>query len=266
MWKSRILLAVVAVGIGTGLYFLPKSVVENESQLKSETVENAPGDPHSDIPMALAEAIAALRPLAQPVLNEKSATFADSLSRLYAQAGKYDSSAWYAGEAATFFKSLESCRQAAARYYEAYSFAVDPERQKVLAAEAQRFLNQVLEQRPDDLDAQGQLAMTLLATAPPMQGIRKLQEIIQKDPQNEFALFNLGMLSVQTSQYERAQDYLARLLEIKPDNSQARMLLGVAYLNGGDKDKARAEFEEVKKRDPDPAVQAAADSYLKDLR
>jgi len=74
------------------------------------------------------------------------------------------------------------------------------------------------------------------------------------------------MLSVQTSQYERAQDYLARLLEIKPDNSQARMLLGVAYLNGGDKDKAKAEFEEVKKRDPDPAVQAAADSYLKDLR
>lgn len=257
---------VVAVGVGTGLYLLPKSVVENESQLKGETVATSAADPHSDVPQALEEAIAALRQVAQPVRNEKSATFADSLSRLYAQAGRYDSSAWFAGEAATFFKSLESYQFAAERYYEAYSFAVDQQKQKVLAGEAQRFLKEVLEKQPDNLEVQGKLAMTLLATAPPMQGIRKLQEIIQQDPDNEFALFNLGMLSVQTSQYERAQNYLTRLLAIKPDHSQARMLLGVAYLNAGDKEKARVEFEEVKKRDADPAVQAAADSYLKDLR
>jgi hypothetical protein len=44
------------------------------------------------------------------------------------------------------------------------------------------------------------------------------------------------------------------------------LLLGVAYLNTNQKDKAREQFELVKKLDSDPAVQAAADSYLKDLK
>jgi len=40
----------------------------------------------------------------------------------------------------------------------------------------------------------------------------------------------------------------------------------VAYMNKGNKDKARQQFENVKKLDKDPAVQATADSYLKDLK
>lgn len=42
-------------------------------------------------------------------------------------------------------------------------------------------------------------------------------------------------------------------------------MLGIAYQNKGLKDKARQQFELVKKLDKDPAVQATADSYLKDL-
>jgi hypothetical protein len=47
---------------------------------------------------------------------------------------------------------------------------------------------------------------------------------------------------------------------------QGNLLLGVAYLNTKDKVKAREQFELVKKLDNDPAVQAAVDSYLKDLK
>ena len=44
------------------------------------------------------------------------------------------------------------------------------------------------------------------------------------------------------------------------------MLLGVAYLNNGQKKEARVQFEKVKKMDNDPAVQAQVDSYLNDLK
>jgi hypothetical protein len=44
------------------------------------------------------------------------------------------------------------------------------------------------------------------------------------------------------------------------------LLLGVAYINTGKKKLAREQFEKVKKLDTDPAVQATADSYLKDLK
>jgi hypothetical protein len=37
-------------------------------------------------------------------------------------------------------------------------------------------------------------------------------------------------------------------------------------MNNGDKKKAREQFEKVKQLDSDPAVQATADSYLKDLK
>ncbi len=36
-------------------------------------------------------------------------------------------------------------------------------------------------------------------------------------------------------------------------------------MNKGNKDKARLQFERVKKLDKDPAVLATVDSYLKDL-
>jgi hypothetical protein len=37
-------------------------------------------------------------------------------------------------------------------------------------------------------------------------------------------------------------------------------------MNTNQKEKARSQFEKVKKMDPDPAVQATVDSYLKDLK
>jgi Flp pilus assembly protein TadD len=44
------------------------------------------------------------------------------------------------------------------------------------------------------------------------------------------------------------------------------LLLGVAYMNIGQKEKARQQFQKVKQMDADPSVQAAADSYLEELK
>jgi Flp pilus assembly protein TadD len=58
---------------------------------------------------------------------------------------------------------------------------------------------------------------------------------------------------------------LEELIAVNPDHVQGNLLLGVALSALGNKDRARAQFEKVKKLDSDPAVQATADSYLKDL-
>jgi len=44
------------------------------------------------------------------------------------------------------------------------------------------------------------------------------------------------------------------------------LLLGVALMNLGEKDRAKAQLEKVKQMDKDPAVQATVDSYLNDLK
>jgi Flp pilus assembly protein TadD len=74
------------------------------------------------------------------------------------------------------------------------------------------------------------------------------------------------MLSVQSGQYDKAIERLEELEKINPENIQGQLLLGVAYMNKGDKAKAKQQFEKVKKLDKDPSVQATADSYLNDLK
>lgn len=108
--------------------------------------------------------------------------------------------------------------------------------------------------------------MTYLTSPNPMQGITLLREVLAEDPKNQSALFNLGMLSVQSGQYDRAIERLNDLIAINPGHVQAQLLLGVSYMNKGDKKLAREQFEKVKQLDTDPAVQATADAYLKELK
>ncbi len=80
------------------------------------------------------------------------------------------------------------------------------------------------------------------------------------------ALFNMGMLSIQSGQYDKAVERLEELVKINPNHTQGQLLLGIAWMNSGEKAKAREQFEKVKQMDKDPAVQATVDSYLKDLK
>jgi len=74
------------------------------------------------------------------------------------------------------------------------------------------------------------------------------------------------MLSIQSGQYDKAVERLEELIELYPNNTQGQLLLGIAYMNTGEKAKAKAQFEKVKQMEKDPAVQATVDSYLKDLK
>lgn len=268
MLKTRIILVVVSAILIWLLFLLPKVVVENEEQMEAtESGHVQKTDPHQQAPDTLMAAINSLKArYLNTSQNQKNAIFADSLSDLYQKAGLFDSAAWFAEKAATFFSSVSSYRKAGNRFYEAYTFAMEPEKQAQMAEKARYFLNQVLEAEPDDLEAKTNIAMTYLSSSSPMQGIMMLREVLAKDPKNELALFNMGMLSIQSGQFDRAIERLEQLVEINPKHTQGQLLLGVAYMNKGEKDKARAQFEKVKELDKDPAVQSAVDSYLNDLK
>lgn len=271
MKKTRLLLIVAAAGLIALLYFLPKGVVENESQLQS----SAPADdstshiasPHRPTPKAVRSTINRLRAryLSGPS-DQKNAIFADSLIGPYQQAGLYDSAAWFAERANAFFKTDGSLLKAADAAYEAYTFAVEPKKQRELAEKTRALYDQVLASNPRNLDAKTKMAMTYMTSDAPMAGIRMLREVVEEDPRNELGLFNLGMLAIQSGQYGRASEWFEKLLAVNPDHLQGNLLLGVAWMNQGQKEKARQQFEKVKKMDADPAVQAAVDSYLQELK
>jgi tetratricopeptide (TPR) repeat protein len=270
MSKTRIILIATSIILVVALFFLPKAVVENDSQLQAEgTGQNTaalPGSPHNETPQSLRKDINRLRARYLSALpEEKNAIFADSLAALYNQAGLFDSAAWFAERAATFFKTDESLLKAGNAYYDAYTFALDAGKQKALAEKAREVYGQVLNKQPDNLEVKTKMAMTYLSSAP-MKGVGMLREVLAKDPRNELALFNMGMLSIQSTQYSKAVEWLEKLINVNGNHLQGNLLLGVAYLNTGDKAKARQQFEKVKKMDKDPSVQATADSYLEELK
>src|SRR5690606_38551350 len=119
-------------------------------------------------------------------------------------AGKFDSAAWFAERAAEFFNNEESWSKTAEAYYQAYSFAVDSKKQAAYAVKAREYFDKVLAVSPTNLDAKTKQAMTYLSDANPMQAITTLREVLAQDPDNKLALYNMGMLSIQSGQYDRA--------------------------------------------------------------
>jgi outer membrane protein len=271
MLKTRIILIAASAIVIWLIFLLPKAVVENESQLKAvdstKSVKAIPSTGHSNVAVALTNTIKSLRAqYLQGSPNQKNAIFADSLRSLYTQAGQFDSAAWYAEQAATFFKTTESFLKTGNSYYEAYTFALAPEKQKAMAEKTQLWLGKAVEANPKNLEAKTKIAMTYLSSSSPMQGIQMMREVLAEDPKNEFALYNMGILSIQSGQFGRAIERLNELILVNPRHVQGQLLLGVAYMNNGNREKAKAQFEKVKKLDNDPATQSMADSYLKDLK
>lgn len=269
MLRTRIILIVVTVAVVALIFLLPKVVVQSENELasaSSDTTATAPS--HSEVPEATQASIDRFRLLfATSSGNEKSSIFADSLWNLYSKAGRYDSAAWFAESSASFLKTTDSYLRAGNSYYEAYSYALEQDKQNQMGAKAREFLEKALEADPKLYDAKARIAMTLMTSGrPPMEGIRMLREVTEDDPNNEFALFNLGMLSIQSRQFDRAVEWLTKLVTVNPQHLQGQVFLGMALANSGEKVKAREQFEKAKKMTTDQSVIATIDSYLNDLK
>jgi tetratricopeptide (TPR) repeat protein len=269
MLRTRLLLIAVSAIVIWLIFLLPKSVVENESGIAADTVDSVAShiQSHAEAPAAVSASIKEVRmKWSASTEKEKNAIFADSLASLYRLANRFDSAAWFAEDASKFFNNTESWNTAANDYYQAYTLALDPSKQQSYAVKAQEFYKKVLDANPEDLNVKTKMAMTYLSSKNPMQGITMLREVLAKDPKNELALFNMGMLSIQSGQYDRAVERLEELIKINPSHIQGQLLLGIAWMNIGNKQKAKTQFEKVKEMDKDPAVQATVNSYLKDLK
>jgi tetratricopeptide (TPR) repeat protein len=99
-----------------------------------------------------------------------------------------------------------------------------------------------------------------------MKGILMLKEVIEEDPNNELALLNLGLFSMQSGQYEKAIDRFKILISVNPKNGEAKIFLGQSYAGLGKNQEARKIFEEVIKNETDSLLQMAAKEYLSQLK
>lgn len=276
MLRSRIILLIISVLLVVLIFSLPKVVVDNEEDAlatEQTSEEHSPGDGHnheedastsSDHGASLTaqqlEKADDLRlKLLKAETKEKKSIFADSLAELFVSANKLDSAAKYTE------LSTNNKEEIADAYYEAFTFAVAPEKANDLGVKARKYYAEILEEDASRLDVKTKIAMTYVSTDNPMAGIMMLREVIEQEPTNEEALFNLGILSIQSGQHNKAVERFETLLEHHPANKQAEFYLALSYFNDGKSEKAKTLFEKIKRTSNDEQVLAAVDSYLNEL-
>jgi tetratricopeptide (TPR) repeat protein len=267
-----IALGIVAVG---GLYVLPTVVVDNESKADSVSQETGAAATSSEDPVAMHEA--ELSPdqrlqintlklhIAENTSKEEMKSSSEEIAAIYQELGKYDSAGYYLSLAADQQSDLVLAEKAGNAYYEAFSFALDPEKVSYTAEQTRKYLNQVLDNDPTRLDLKTKVAMTYVSSSNPMQGITMLREILEQDPQNEDGLFNMGVLSMQSGQYKRATERFEELIQYHPDNLQGQFYLAVSYFEAKQNNKAKAQFEKVKAMTTDEMILGSIESYLDKL-
>jgi len=276
MLRSRIILLVIAVVLIVGIFSLPKIVVDNDEEqieqaAQSEEVQEQDNVANSEASSTDDTHNNQLTPELQQKANElrnkllranskqKSRIFADSLSDLYSSISKLDSAAKYV-ELSTSNKELIGDA-----YYEAFSFAIDPEKANALGEKVRDYYNDILREDASRLDLKTKVAMTYVSSDNPMSGIMMLREVIEQEPTNEEALFNLGILSIQSGQYDKAIKRFENLLKHHPDNDQAEFYLALSYFNENRREDAKRLFQKIKNTSSDEPVLAAVESYLNEL-
>lgn len=273
MQKSQIVVLALSITFVGVLYSLPKVIVSDKNKVlatDSTTANTLPNTSEVHGNALTKGQIASIDKLRNNLLNstdkEKKVIFADSLANLFEGASQYDSSASYLETIANYKPSVQIWTRIGDSYYKAFTFATDGQKAGKMGEKAREYYQKVLQQKPDELDVKAKMAMTYVSTSSPMQGIALLREVLQKDPNNELALFNLGLLSMQSGQYDKAVDRFEQVVKRNPANDQAQFYLGISYAEKGDKEKAIQILKTVKQKNKDAAVQTTVDEYLEKLK
>lgn len=287
MSRSQIIIVVAAIALVAAIFFLPKVVVDKDDN--KEVAASGAGVPeghsaddghdHGAEPTgAVADAhtmatpeqmleLATVRARYNKAADKQQRTLlANELAQAYSEAGKYDSAGYYYQVAAEARPGERSYKRAGDSYFEAFTYAATQERASELGVKARNMYEYVLKNNPSDLDAKTNVAMTYIATTNPMQGITLLREVIAADPNNEKALFNLGILSIQSQQYDKAAERFEKLVAVNPDHVEGNFYLAVSLAELGKNEEAKTLFNKVKEMNDDPALSASVDEYLARLQ
>jgi outer membrane protein len=278
MLKQRVILVAVAIVLIVILYNLPRIVVDNDPGIKlddqeqatvpagSEGSPNEENDVHAfEISAEDQEKVSVLRERFKRLPEDEKLAVADSMAIIYLNYNNYDSAAKYLDYIAGNEPSVANYQRAADAYYESFSFAMDRDKAALQGEKARHYYQMILNEQPDRLDLRNKIAMTYISSQNPMQGITLLRQILEDDPDNETAIYNLGTLAIQSGQFDRARDHFIKLVELNPNNLQAQFYLGLSYFQLNEKDKARKQFELVKSMEDDPAVISTVEGYLQEL-
>lgn len=99
---------------------------------------------------------------------------------------------------------------------------------------------------------------------PPMQAVLEIRSIAEEYPENVQAQFTLGVMSMQTGQYEKAVDRFDKVTTLDPEYTEAHRLMARSHLALQDTARAQERFQKAL-RQADQNTRASIEEELAEL-
>jgi tetratricopeptide (TPR) repeat protein len=155
---------------------------------------------------------------------------------------------------------------AGSKFYTVANFASDSLLGTHAIGKAKEAYTKVLELNPANLQAKSALAVCIIqGDNDVMKGVSLLKEVVATDSNNVQAIFTLGMLSIQSSQFEKAQERFEKLIKLEPFNPEYYFYLGEVYAKSGNVAKAIKTYETCKTLVTDKEAKKEIDQIINKL-
>lgn len=156
---------------------------------------------------------------------------------------------------------------AAYRYFDGFQLANDSSLRKEMVRKAISCYEKASELNPENLDVKSDLGICYAQEGSnPMKGIMLLRDVVAKNPDHEMAQYNLGILSVQSGQLDKAVSRFEKVVQLNPKRTEARFLLARTYADLGKKEDALRNFRIVKQEVKDPQLNAEIENIIKQIK
>ncbi len=268
MNKAQFILIFVSIVAITGLFFLPKVVVSDESSTLSSTIIDSV---HTDSQVDNIQIKSDYTFDHKLVLFASSSDFSDSLTLTaniisdFQSLQYYDSAAFFSSWMADTVGLLPYLLLAGESYYEAFTYAVSPERIQLFAEGTRKYYEKALSIEADLPVAKVHIGMTMVNSDNPMQGILMIRSVLEEYPENEQALFSLGVLSMQSGQFAKALERFSTLEEIGKGTVQTAFYRGICLNELGEKNKAMQVLKDALHQAEDESVKSTIQKYIDEL-
>jgi tetratricopeptide (TPR) repeat protein len=224
-----------------------------------------------DIDTYIAEQKKELTPEQQNRLSQleadKSTTGLQNLIVLWDSLNNQLVSAYYMEQYATQLPSEKTWMAAGGKYYTFASLNNDSLLIAQAATRAKKAFEKVITLNPNNLDAQTAMAAIIVQIDQDvMKGVGILKDVVAKDSNNVQAIFTLGMLSIQSGQFDKAEERFQKLIQLQPFNPEYYFYLGEVYAKAGNTAKAIKTYETCKTLLKDEAAKKEIETLIQKLK
>jgi len=180
-----------------------------------------------------------------------------------------DIGAYYLGEAAKLENSEKNLNFAARLMLNQVMAGSEPDKITWLATNAKALYEQSLKINPANDSIKIELGACYLfgnISAMPMEGIRKIREVADRDSANMYAQLMLGLGAIRSQQYDKAVERLEKVVKNEPHNLQALFNLAETYERRGDKTNAIKWYRQVQNHINIPEAKQEIEDRINSLK